>query len=100
MKEDHPRATADYKVCNNVNRNKSRDSVLKWDKNTICNICRTIWLTLKLHDFRMDESDHLYSVRRKVRGSKKKKRVVWFGGTLTCKTSFGNRYRGEGHQVA
>ena len=31
--------------------------------------------TLKLYDFRMDKSDRLYRVRRKVRGSKKKKRV-------------------------
>ena len=75
MKEDHPRATADYMVRNNVTRKESRDPGLKWAKHTICDICRTIRQTLKLYDFRMDENDRLYRVRRKVRGSKKKKRV-------------------------
>ena len=31
--------------------------------------------TLKLYDFRLDESDRLFRVRRKIRGSKKKKLV-------------------------
>ena len=30
MKEDHPRDTADYIVCNNVTRKKERDPDIKW----------------------------------------------------------------------
>ena len=62
-------------VRNNVTRKKSRDPDLKWAKHTICDIRRTIRRTLSLYEFRMDKSDHLYCVRCKVRGSKKKKRV-------------------------
>ena len=62
-------------VCKNATKNNSRDTDLKWAKHTIRDICRTIRQTLKLYDFRMEESDRLYHVRRKVRGSKKKKRV-------------------------
>ena len=75
MKEDHPQATADYMVCNNATRKKSRDPDLKWEKHTICDICQTICQTLKLYDFSLDENDRLFRVRRKIRGSKKKKRV-------------------------
>ena len=75
MKEYHPQATANYMVCNNVNRKKSIDPALKWGKNTIRDILRTIRQTLQMYDFWMDESDRIFRVRRKVRGSKKKKRV-------------------------
>ena len=75
IKEDHPLATANYMVCNNVTRKKSRDPDLKWAKHTIRDIRQTIRQTLKLYEFSMDESDRLYRVRRKVRGGKKKKRV-------------------------
>ena len=75
MREDHPRTTVDYMVRNNVTRKKSRDTDPKWAKHTIRYICRTIRQTLKLYDFRMDKSDRLYLVRRKVRRSKKKKQV-------------------------
>ena len=60
---------------NNVNRNNSRDPDLKWAKHTIRDIHQTIRITLKLYDFRMDESDRLYRARRKIRGSNKKKQV-------------------------
>ena len=75
MKEYHPQATADYMVCNNATRKKSRDPDLKLAKHTIRDIRRTIRQTLKLYDFRLDESDRLFRVRRKIRGSKKNKRV-------------------------
>ena len=75
MKEDHPWATANYIVCNNATRNKSRDPYLKWAKHTIHDIRRTIRRTLKLYEFIMDESDRLFRVRRKICGSKKKKRI-------------------------
>ena len=69
-KEDHPRATADYMVCNKKTRNKSRDPDLKWAKHTICDICRTIRRILKLYEFRLDENDRLFRVRHKIRWSK------------------------------
>ena len=72
MKENHPRAKSGYMVLNNVTRKKSRDPGLKWAKHTIYDIRRTIRQNLKLYDFRMDESNRLYRVRRMVRGSKKK----------------------------
>ena len=75
MKEDHPRATADYMVSNNANRKKSRDPDLKWAKHTIRDIRQTIRRILKLYDFRLDKNNRLFRVRRKIRGSKKKKRV-------------------------
>ena len=62
-------------VCNNVTRKKSIDPDLKWAKHTIHNILWTIRKTLKLYEFRMDESDRLYCARHKFRRSKKKKRV-------------------------
>ena len=75
MKEDYPQATSDYMVYNNVNRKASREPYLKWAKHTICDIRRTIRQTLKLYEFRMDGSNLLYRVRRKVYRSKKKKPV-------------------------
>ena len=59
----------------NATRKKSRDPDLKWSKNTIRDIRRTIRQILKLYDFRLDENDRLFRVRRKIRGSKNKKRV-------------------------
>ena len=75
MKEDHPRATTDYMVCNNTTRKKSRDLDLKWSKHLIRDIYRTIRRILKLYDFRLDENNRIFRVRRKIRGSKNKKRV-------------------------
>ena len=54
MKEDHPRATSNYMVLNNMTRKKSRHPGLKWAKHTIHDIRRTIRKTLKLYDFRMN----------------------------------------------
>ena len=75
MKEDYPRATADYMVCNNANRKKSRDPDLKWAKHTICDIRRTIRQTLKLYDFILDENDCIFRLRHIIRWSKNNKRV-------------------------
>ena len=75
MKEDYPQATADYMVHNNVTRKKSRDPDLKWAKHTIQDIHQMIRRTLKLYDFQMDESERLFQVRRKFRGSNNKKWV-------------------------
>ena len=58
-----------------MTRNKLRDPDLKWAKYTINDIFWMIQQTLKLYGFRMDQSDQLYHVRRKVCKSKKKKRV-------------------------
>ena len=75
MKEDHPRATADYMVCNNTTRKKSIDPDLKWSKHTIRDIRRTIRQTLKLYDFRLDENDCIFRARHKICWIKKNKRV-------------------------
>ena len=75
LKEDHPRSTAEYMVRNNVTRKKSRDPDLKWAKHTVRDVRRAIRRTLRLYDFSLDEGDRIFRVRRKVRGSKKKKRI-------------------------
>ena len=75
MKEDHPRATSNYMVRNNVTIKKLRDPDLKWDKHTIRDIHQTIRQTIRMYDFWIYESNRLLRVRRKVRRIKKKKRV-------------------------
>ena len=84
MKEDHPQARANYMVRNNATRKKSRDPYHKWAKNTIRDIRRTIWQILKLYDFRLDENDRLFRARRKICGSKKKKRVDFTRKKFRC----------------
>ena len=75
MKEYPPRATADYMVRNNLTRKKERDPDLKLTKYSIQYVRQTIRQTIKLYDYRMDESDRLFWVRLIVYGNKKKKRV-------------------------
>ena len=76
MKEDHPQATADYMVCNNATRKKSRDPDLKWAKHTIRDIRRTTRQILKLYEFRLDGNNRLFRVRRKIRRSKKRNELI------------------------
>jgi len=75
MREDHPRATADYIVSNNVSRKKSRDPIMNWARKVVRDTRRALRRIIKLYDFELDESDRIYRVRRRVRGSKKKKRI-------------------------
>ena len=75
MREDHPRATAEYIVHNNVSRKKSRDPIMNWARKVVRDTRRALRRIIKLYDFQLDESDRIYRVRRRVRGSKKKKRI-------------------------
>ena len=59
----------------NKSRMNSRDPYIKWAKHNIRDIRRTIRKILKLYDFRLDNNDRIFRVRRKICGSKKKKRV-------------------------
>ena len=75
MREDHPRATADYIVSNNVSRKKSRDPIMNWARKVVRDTRRALRRIIKLYNFELDESDRIYQVRRQVRGGKKKKRI-------------------------
>jgi len=66
MRENHPRATVDYIVSNNVSRKKSRDPIMNWVRKVVCDTRRALRRIIKLYDFELDESDMIYRVQRQV----------------------------------
>jgi len=59
MREDHPCATTDYIVSNNVSRKKSRDPIMNWARKVIRDTRRALRRIVKLYHFELDESNRI-----------------------------------------
>jgi hypothetical protein len=66
---------ARYMVDNNVTRSNQRDPKFVWAKKTHRDLKRATRRIVKLYEFHLNEDDEVYRVRRRVRGSRKKKKV-------------------------
>lgn len=74
LRDDHPRMLAQYIVDRNVSRgNNKRCPKLAWAKNTCRDLKRAVRRVTRLYDFHLDEHEHVYKVRRRFKGSQKKK---------------------------
>jgi hypothetical protein len=74
LREDHPRLVAQYIIDHPVT-NRARDPKMAWAKKVLRDLDRTTRRLQRLYTFHLDEKDRIYKSRRRVRGSKKKKRV-------------------------
>jgi hypothetical protein len=75
MKEDYPQMTARYLVDAEVTTRSQRgDRMQAWAKKTLRDIRRTARRMARIYDFHLDENEEVFSVRRAVQNSNKKKK--------------------------
>jgi hypothetical protein len=55
-------------------RSQRGDQMQAWAKKTLRDVQRTAWRMVKLYDFHLDDNKEVYSVRRAVVNSNKKKK--------------------------
>ena len=85
LKEDISRILLTYMVENNVSQSK-RDSKLQWAKKTVRDLNRACRRIALLYDLCIDDNDHVYRVRRAIKGStkKRKKNVDYSSSECKC----------------
>ena len=75
MREDYPRMTAQYIVCNKVSRSKrGGDRVLQWAKKVVRDLDRAVRRITRLYDLYLDDHDEVRMIRRVQKKSKKKRK--------------------------